>query len=81
MPENLQLTLAALRVNKSFTQEQMAKELEIHSNTWMNWEAGRTFPNISELKKIEEYFGADYRNKNFILCCVLNTRRKEVIWH
>ncbi|WP_396513073.1 helix-turn-helix transcriptional regulator [Lactococcus garvieae] len=65
MPENFKLTLAALRVNKGFTQEQMAKELEIHKNTWMNWEAGKTFPDIPELKKIEEYFGIDYRNINF----------------
>lgn len=65
MPENFKLTLAALRVNKGFTQEQMAKELAIHKNTWMNWEAGKTFPDIPELKKIEEYFGVDYRNINF----------------
>lgn len=65
MPESFKLTLAALRVNKGLNQEEIAKELGIHKNTWMNWEAGKTFPNIQDLEKIEEYFSVPYKNINF----------------
>lgn len=65
MPENFKLTLAALRVNKGLNQAEMAKELEVHKNTWMNWESGKTFPDIPGLEKIEQYFGIKYQNINF----------------
>ncbi|MDG6125139.1 helix-turn-helix transcriptional regulator [Lactococcus formosensis] len=65
MPENFKLTLAALRVNKGLNQAEMAKELDVHKNTWMNWESGKTFPDIPDLEKIEKYFGIKYQNINF----------------
>lgn len=65
MPEEFELSLAALRVNKNLTQEEMAKEVGVKKGTWQNWETGKTFPNVPEIKKIETFFGVKYENINF----------------
>ncbi len=65
MPEKFELSLAALRVNKNLTQEEMAKEVGVKKGTWQklgNWE---NIPSVPEIKKIETFFGVKYENINF----------------
>lgn len=59
-------TLKTLRVNENLTQEQFAKKFGISVSKVSNWEKGRTFPNVAELKKIEEFYGVDYHNIIFL---------------
>lgn len=69
MRGDFMLTLAALRVNKGHTQEEMATIIGVNKNTWRNWEKCRTFPAVPYIEKIQEYFGVEYQNINF--CPVL----------
>ena len=44
------------RLNAGLSQLNLAKELDINFVTLNNYEAGRFFPSISNLKKIADYF-------------------------
>jgi len=37
----------------------------LKKGTWQNWETGKTFPSVPEIKKIETFFGVKYENINF----------------
>jgi len=61
----LSLTLRACRVNKNLTQVEAAKALGIRKETLANYEAGRTFPDVPTIKKMEELYGVQYSDINF----------------
>lgn len=46
-----------LRKSKKLTQFDLAAQLQINRATISNYEVGRRNPNLSELKRIAEYFG------------------------
>ena len=48
------ITLKAARVNKGLTQKEAAKLIGISEPSLVNYEAGKTFPNVPTIKKIEE---------------------------
>ena len=58
----MKLTLKALRANADMSQQDVANKLGIATSTWMNWEKGRTFPNVKEIKKIESLFNVGYND-------------------
>ena len=43
------IRLLELRVEKGFTQRDMARELNVSQGTYNNWENGRTQPSIEQL--------------------------------
>lgn len=45
-------TLKAIRSNLGLTQTEMAKELDISKETYMNYENYRTYPDVNVVKKI-----------------------------
>lgn len=49
----LQISLAAARVNADLTQEDVANALGISKNTVVNWEKGRTVPDMAQWRKLE----------------------------
>ena len=49
-------TFKQLRGIKEMTQDEVAEELEISKYTWINWESGKTAPNLWELQKIKKLF-------------------------
>lgn len=49
---DIKLTLAAVRVNAGYSQEQLADKLGVTSRTVASWEAGKTFPNTKALQEI-----------------------------
>lgn len=55
--ENLQISLAAARVNAGMTQEEVARTMHVSKNTILNWEKGKRNPNMPEL----EYLSRLYR--------------------
>lgn len=54
--------LKELRLGKSFSYSQLAKELDVSYMSIGRWEKQQRVPNIIELKKIAQYFNvsADY---------------------
>lgn len=63
MLKNIQISLAAARVNAGMTQDEVADAMNVSKNTVVNWEKGRTelkpheLAYLSKLYKLaEEYF-------------------------
>lgn len=59
------ISLKALRVNKTLTQEQAGKLIGVRKETISNWEKGKTFPDVEQIQKIEKVYGVKYDNINF----------------
>lgn len=53
----IKITLAAARVNSGLTQAEFAKKIGVSLSTVINWEKGRTEPDVSQLRKISELSG------------------------
>ncbi len=70
----MQYSLKAIRINKGETQEQSAKAIGISVETLINYEAGKTYPDIPTLKKIEEHYNVSYNDIDFL--CSKNTVRQ-----
>lgn len=51
------ISLEAARINAKLTQKELAKILGVSNTTIVNWESGKTEPNLSQLKKISELSG------------------------
>lgn len=60
------LTLKALRANANMTQEEVAQKLGVSAPTWSKWENGKRYPDVAELKKIEELFNISYDDIIFL---------------
>lgn len=56
------ITLAAARVNAGLNQQEAARALGVSVATLQNYESGKTIPQWSTVRKIEEvyHFPADY---------------------
>ena len=63
----MSLTLKAARVNVGLTQQEAAKALGIGKATLQNYEAGKQYPSIPILKKIEDLYGVPYADLIFLL--------------
>lgn len=51
------MQLLALRTAAGWSQEYVARHMEVSRATYNNWEKGRTEPNYSAAKKLAELFG------------------------
>jgi transcriptional regulator with XRE-family HTH domain len=61
------ITLKAARVNKSLTQEEAAHLIGINKSTLQKYEAGKHFPDIPVLKRIERTYGVSYADLIFLI--------------
>lgn len=59
---NLSMTLRAARTNKELNQQEAAKKLGVSKDTIGNWEKGKTYPDVQQLKKIEELYDIEYKD-------------------
>lgn len=59
------ITLKAARVNKGLTQAQAAEMLGIAVTTMVRYEAGKTFPDVEMIRKIEKLYGISYNDIDF----------------
>lgn len=62
------ITLKAARINKGYNQREAAKLIGVSQYTLKNYEAGKTFPDIPILKRIEIVYGVQYAD---IIFCPL----------
>lgn len=54
--ENIQITLAAARVNAGLTQEAAAKKMGVTKQTIINWEKGKIVPGIPEIEMLSRIY-------------------------
>lgn len=62
----MEITLKAARINKQLQQKDAARALGVSVDTLSNWENGKTFPSVPQIKKIEEIYGVSY--SDIIFC-------------
>lgn len=62
----MSMTLKAARVNKGFTQQEAADKLGVSKDTIANWEKGKTYPDVLQLKKIESLYDIKYHDIIFL---------------
>ena len=60
------ITLRALRVNMGIDQKTAARFLGVTPETLGSWEAGKTFPNVPQITKIENLYEVTYADINFL---------------
>lgn len=60
------MTLKALRVNAGYTQVEAAKALDITHETLSNWERGKSFPTVPQIKEIEKLYSTKYADIQFL---------------
>ncbi len=63
---NLSMTLRAARVNKGLSQKEAAEQLGVSKDTIGNWEKGKTYPDVQQLKKIEALYDIKYHDIIFL---------------
>lgn len=54
--EQLQISLAAARVNAGLTQEEAAKALKVGKQTIVSWEKGYTEPKMSQSRQLSSLY-------------------------
>lgn len=52
----IQISLAAARVNARLTQQDVAREMRVSKQTVCNWEKGKAEPTLMQGKKLSEIF-------------------------
>lgn len=62
MPEIIQISLAAARVNAKLTQEEVARRMKIGKRTIINWEKGVSIPSFSDMKMLSDIYGIPVDN-------------------
>ena len=54
--ENIQISLAAARVNAGLTQDQVAREMQVSKNTIINIEKGKRAPKMAEIAFLSDLY-------------------------
>lgn len=62
----MQITLKAARVNAGLTQKQVSEYLNVTPETIRNWERGKSFPDVPQIKKLELKYGVEYKDIIFL---------------
>lgn len=60
------VTLKQARLLANLSQSEAAKDLGISENTLRSYEAGKTYPDVIVIDKIEKLYGIKYQDINFL---------------
>lgn len=60
------ITLKAARINAGLTQEQAAKIIDVSADTIRKWERAKSFPNVLQIRRIENAYGVAYNDIIFL---------------
>ena len=55
--EYIRITLAAARVNAGLTQEEAARAMHVSKQTIVNWENGKSAPDITRARELSALYG------------------------
>lgn len=61
----MQISLRAARMNVPLTQKEAAEKIGINADTLRRWERGESFPDVLQLRKIEEVYRIHYNEIDF----------------
>ncbi|MBG1278355.1 helix-turn-helix transcriptional regulator [Lactococcus lactis subsp. lactis] len=64
--EKEKYSLKELRARKKLTQKEAAEEIGITENTWVNWESGKTYPNVISIGLLEDLFEVSFAEMKFL---------------
>ena len=59
------ITLVAARINKGYTQAQVAEKLGVCRATLSAYESGNAFPSVPTIKRIEKLYGVEFKDIDF----------------
>lgn len=62
----MKVTLKAARINVGLTQAEAAKTIGVSRETVVNWESGKSFPDVSKIPMIEQTYRVGYDDINFL---------------
>lgn len=62
----MNMTLKALRINLGLTQKDAAAKLQVTPETLGSWERAETFPNVTQITRIENLYNTTYADINFL---------------
>ena len=62
LPEVIQISLAAARVNAKMTQEDVAKRMKIGQRPIINWEKGTSVPSFSDMNTPSQIYNIPVDN-------------------
>lgn len=54
---DIKISMSSARKNAGLTQKQLAERCEVSESTVINWEKGRSFPNIKKIPLLEKAYG------------------------
>ncbi len=60
------ISLKSARVNSKLTQEEAAKKIGVSKNTLLNWERGKSFPDVIKIRMIEKVYNISYNDIDFL---------------
>lgn len=60
--DNIQISLAAARVNANMTQEEVAKEMHVSKQTVVNWEKGKVSPSFAVTRTLASLYKIPINN-------------------
>ncbi len=56
----MRISLKAARINKGYTQEQVANAIKVTKKTVGSWEKGKTMPKIDKIEALCTLYGVSY---------------------
>lgn len=56
----MRITLKAAKINKGYTQEYVAKKIDVTKKTLGSWESGKTMPKADKIIQLCNLYGASY---------------------
>ena len=62
----MSISLKSARFNSKLTQEEAAKKIGVSKNTLLNWERGKSFPDVIKIRMIEKVYNISYNDIDFL---------------
>lgn len=62
----MEITMKAARINAGYTQKEAAKLLKVSKDTVSNWERGKSYPDVTNLRDIERVYRVKYDDLIFL---------------
>lgn len=62
----MKITMKAARINAGYTQKEAAKLLKVSKDTVSNWERGKSYPDVTNLRDIERVYRVKYDDLIFL---------------
>ena len=62
----MEITMKAARINAGYTQKEAARLLKVSRDTVSNWERGKSYPDVANLRDIERVYNVRYDDLVFL---------------